>query len=168
MNRKTCSSSRSRGRSAVRGWIGFAFLCLHSIHLDFIFANKFCNETIQNFRWRMFLKHFVPSFRLSHCVFSNRRSATGCFAVNSIVVLVFWHSNQSMNVSVDVALYLLHPPLWRVTIWRCSIFWRFVCYLLSTLKHWGSFLFEQIGTVFAWWMLSALRGSFCFPLNLMQ
>ena len=72
VNGNKCSSSRSRGRSAIGGWIGLAFLCLHLINLDLIVLNAFRNPTIQNSCWRMFLTYSVPSCRLSRCAFSNR------------------------------------------------------------------------------------------------
>ena len=83
VNGNNCSSSRSRGRSAIGGWIVLAFLCLHLIHIDFIFLNAFRNPIIQYSCWSMFLTYSVPSCRLSRCALSDRSCTTGCFAVNN-------------------------------------------------------------------------------------
>ena len=45
------------------------------------------------------------------------------------IVLDVWHCNQDSNVSVDLSLKLFRL-LWRVTIWQCSMFLRFLCCLL--------------------------------------
>ena len=84
MNGNTCSSSRSRCRSAIEGWIGLVFLCLHFTRLDLIFLKAFLNPMIQLFCWSLFLTYSVPSCRLSRCIFANRICTTGCFAVNNI------------------------------------------------------------------------------------
>ena len=65
------------------------------------------------------------------------------------IVLGVWHCKRGLNASVDLSLKLFHLLLSRVTIWRCSMFSRFLCCLLSALKHSGNFRFEQIETVFA-------------------
>ena len=89
VNGNTCSSSRSRGRSVIGGWMGLAFLCLHLIQFDLIFLNAFRNPIIQNSCWRMFLTYSVPSCWLSRCAFSNRSCTTGCFAVDNIGCFAF-------------------------------------------------------------------------------
>ena len=90
VNGKTCSSSRSQGRSPIGGWIELAFLCLRLVHLDLFFLNAILDPMIQYACWSMFLTYSVPSLKLSRRALSNRSCKIGLLAVNKIGCFALW------------------------------------------------------------------------------
>ena len=142
-------------------------MCLYLIPLDLIFLYAFLIPTIQKSSWKIFLTNSLPSCRLSRWAFSNRICTTGCFAVNNIGCFAL----QSRFECFSPAFTLIFPCS-SMKIDSLAMFNVLEISLLFAID------FETFGKpslwtngnsiCSAWWISSALRGPFCFVLNLIQ
>ena len=138
MNEKASSSSHSRGRLFIGGWVGLALLCLHLTHFESIFRNPPRNPMIKSSCLRMFLTYSGLCLGCHHVLSPEvlRLDVSHFIILDASRCYRGW--NDSVNLSI--ALFLLPG---RVTIWQYSRFLRLPCWLLTS-KHSGSFQLEQI------------------------